>query len=87
MPEAVRGDPTRLRQVVVNLLGNAIKFTSVGEVVLQVDTAQQKQNEGELHFAVADTGVGVPLEKQRTIFEPSRRRTARPLESMAVPTF
>ena len=70
VPEAVRGDPTRLRQIVVNLVGNAIKFTSVGEVVLQVDTAEQRQDEVELHFAVSDTGVGVPLEKHRTIFEP-----------------
>jgi two-component system, sensor histidine kinase and response regulator len=70
VPEAVRGDPTRLRQIVVNLVGNAIKFTSVGEVVLRVDSAEQMPDQVELHFTVADTGVGVPLEKQRTIFEP-----------------
>jgi signal transduction histidine kinase/CheY-like chemotaxis protein len=70
IPEALRGDPTRLRQVVVNLVGNAIKFTSVGEVVLRVDSAEQIEDEVELHFAVADTGVGVPLEKQLSIFEP-----------------
>jgi two-component system sensor histidine kinase/response regulator len=70
VPEAVRGDPTRLRQIVVNLVGNAIKFTSVGEVVLRVDSTEQMPDEVELHFAVADTGLGVPLEKQRTIFEP-----------------
>ncbi|MGC2398930.1 MAG: response regulator [Acidobacteriaceae bacterium] len=70
VPETLRGDPTRLRQVVMNLLGNAIKFTSVGEVVLRVDCEEQMQEQVKLHFAVTDTGVGIPLQKQRTIFEP-----------------
>jgi two-component system sensor histidine kinase/response regulator len=58
-----------LRQIVVNLVGNAIKFTSHGEVVLRVETELQADEVVNLHFAVTDTGAGVPLEKQRTIFE------------------
>ncbi|MGZ4733372.1 MAG: response regulator [Terriglobales bacterium] len=69
VPEAVQGDPTRLRQVVVNLVGNAIKFTTTGEVVLRVDSAEPETDSAELHFSVSDTGVGVPLDKQQTIFE------------------
>jgi two-component system sensor histidine kinase/response regulator len=69
MPHVVRGDPDRLRQVLVNLLGNAIKFTDRGEVVLQA-AVQQKQNDSvELHFAIRDTGIGVPKEQQKMIFE------------------
>ena len=69
VPEAVQGDPTRLRQVVVNLVGNAVKFTSLGEVVLRVDSSEPAEDDALLHFSVRDTGVGVPLEKQRSIFE------------------
>jgi two-component system, sensor histidine kinase and response regulator len=69
VPEAVQGDPSRLRQIVVNLVGNAIKFTTTGEVVLRVDSGEIAEDNVELHFAVSDTGVGVPLDKQRTIFE------------------
>ena len=67
--EAVQGDPTRLRQVVMNLVGNAIKFTSVGEIVLRVDSDKAAEDQALLHFAVRDTGVGVPLDKHQTIFE------------------
>ena len=69
VPEAVQGDPTRLRQVVVNLVGNAVKFTSVGEVVLRVDCGEAAEDDALLHFSVSDTGVGVPFDKQLTIFE------------------
>ncbi len=73
VPEYLLGDPDRLRQILVNLAGNAIKFTEKGEVVVQVKG--QKGPEGlqgqvELHFAIADTGIGIPPEKQRLIFEP-----------------
>jgi two-component system sensor histidine kinase/response regulator len=70
VPEAVRGDAGRLRQIVVNLAGNAIKFTSQGEVVLSVKALESKGEERLLQFTVSDTGIGVPLEKQKAIFEP-----------------
>jgi len=69
VPEAVRGDPTRLRQVLVNLVGNAIKFTEKGEVVVTVDPVAENDEQVELHFAVSDTGIGIPPEKLETIFE------------------
>ena len=70
VPDMVAGDPTRLRQVVVNLLGNALKFTHQGEVLLRVDAQSREANSMTLHFAVQDTGIGIPIEKQRIIFEP-----------------
>ncbi len=69
VPEAVQGDPTRLRQVVVNLVGNAVKFTATGEVVLRVDSGEPAEDDALLHFSVSDTGVGVPFDKQQSIFE------------------
>ena len=67
--DSLVGDPGRLRQIVMNLVGNAIKFTHQGEVVVGVETESQSENETLLHFAVADTGIGIPAEKQRLIFE------------------
>ncbi len=69
VPDGLQGDPTRIRQIVVNLLGNAIKFTSEGEVVIQVDIQEESEDEVVLHFVVRDTGIGIPLEKQHLIFE------------------
>jgi len=69
VPEYVVGDVTRLRQILVNLLGNAIKFTQYGEVELEVSLASQQQSEVGLQFTVRDTGIGIPKEKQRLIFE------------------
>jgi len=68
-PDFVAGDPSRLRQVVVNLLGNALKFTDRGEVLLRVDLESCAPEAVTLHFAVQDTGIGIPVEKQRIIFE------------------
>ena len=70
VPEALIGDPGRLGQVIINLVGNAIKFTERGEVVLHVDTESFTDDDVRLHFAVADTGIGIPREKQARIFEP-----------------
>jgi signal transduction histidine kinase/CheY-like chemotaxis protein/HPt (histidine-containing phosphotransfer) domain-containing protein len=75
VPAAVSGDPARLRQIIVNLVGNAVKFTAAGEVVLLVDreglpgAASSASAAVTLHFTVSDTGVGIPAAKQATIFE------------------
>ena len=70
VPEVVCGDSTRLRQVVINLVGNAIKFTDSGEIAVRVQTKSRGANECELQFTVADTGVGIPEEKRELIFAP-----------------
>jgi two-component system, sensor histidine kinase and response regulator len=70
LPDFVVGDPVRLRQVILNLVGNAIKFTEKGEVVLRVEQESQDSDGISLHFAVSDTGIGIPAEKQELIFEP-----------------
>ena len=69
VPSRLIGDPTRLRQVVINLVGNAIKFTEQGEVVLTVDVEQQAADSFVLRFSIRDTGIGVPADKQQAIFE------------------
>ena len=69
VPIYLRGDPDRLRQIVVNLVGNAIKFTPKGEVVLDVHREPSENGNVDLHFTVSDTGIGIPPEKQRAIFE------------------
>ena len=68
IPSALRGDPGRLRQVLINLTGNAIKFTEEGEVAVTVN--QQDDNEAELRFDIRDTGIGIPLEAQDKLFQP-----------------
>jgi PAS domain S-box-containing protein len=70
VPEAIQGDSTRLRQVVINLVGNAIKFTDKGEVALRLAVIESEDKDRLLHFTVSDTGVGIPVEKQKSIFEP-----------------
>ncbi len=70
VPEGVRGDATRLRQIVVNLVGNAIKFTDAGEVVLKVGISREEGGDPKLHFTISDTGVGIQPEKQKSIFDP-----------------
>jgi signal transduction histidine kinase len=62
------GDPTRLRQVLINLLGNAVKFTDSGEVVLSVKN-RPSGNPGEIEFQISDTGIGIPSDKLETIFQ------------------
>jgi PAS domain S-box-containing protein len=69
VPESVVGDPTRLRQVLVNLVGNAIKFTERGRIVVDVQTQEISQESVELHFSVQDSGIGIPNDKQKMIFE------------------
>jgi CheY-like chemotaxis protein len=69
VPERIIGDPTRLRQIIINLVGNAIKFTSQGEVSVRVDLDSHLEDAVGLHFEVIDTGIGIPQEKQKVIFE------------------
>lgn len=69
VPERVVGDAGRLRQVLVNLVGNAIKFTQHGEVIVRVEADARTSDEVVLHFGIRDTGIGVPPEKQSVIFE------------------
>ncbi|MEN6617110.1 MAG: response regulator, partial [Syntrophorhabdus sp.] len=71
IPTEVVGDPVRLRQIIINLLGNAIKFTQDGEVVLEVNSKADDQATGKVNiiFSVRDTGIGIPPEKLETIFE------------------
>ncbi len=68
-PEMVVGDATRLRQILVNLVGNATKFTEHGEVAVRVELQSQTSDGNCLHFVVADTGVGIPKDKREHIFE------------------
>ncbi|MCD6342432.1 MAG: response regulator [Spirochaetaceae bacterium] len=69
VPSRVFGDPTRLRQVVVNLVNNAVKFTHEGQVVLDVETLSVGKDTVKLKFSVNDSGVGIPLEKQQNLFQ------------------
>jgi two-component system sensor histidine kinase/response regulator len=69
VPEEVVGDVGRLRQVIVNLVGNAIKFTDEGEVVLRVALDESRPDAVTLRFEVSDTGIGIPADKQQAIFE------------------
>jgi signal transduction histidine kinase/DNA-binding response OmpR family regulator len=69
VPSSLGGDPGRLRQIVVNLVGNAMKFTNAGEVAVQVDLETLEEEQVVLHFTVRDTGIGIPADKQATIFE------------------
>jgi PAS domain S-box-containing protein len=69
VPDALVGDAERLKRIVVNLAGNAIKFTEKGDVVMSVRIESRSREAVMLHFSVADTGIGIPAEKQRRIFE------------------
>ncbi|MGA2811514.1 MAG: response regulator [Candidatus Acidiferrum sp.] len=69
VPEALLGDPGRIRQILINLIGNSIKFTDRGEIFVNVEEQSQGPATTFLHFAVKDTGIGIPTEKQDKIFE------------------
>lgn len=64
-----KGDPSRLRQIILNLISNALKFTEHGEIVVRVETDQYSGSANMLHFSVSDTGIGIPEEKLEAIFE------------------
>ena len=69
LPERLRGDPVRIRQLVVNLVGNAIKFTHQGEIAVILECGPAVGGEFEMVIIVRDTGIGIPLAKQRAIFD------------------
>ncbi len=69
VPERIIGDPTRLRQIMVNLVGNAVKFTEEGEIVVRVRVDERTDREVLLHVSISDTGIGIPAEKQGNIFQ------------------
>ena len=69
IPDFLTGDPNRLRQILVNLLGNSIKFTEQGRLEVRVDQDPEDPRPGGLRFAIADTGIGIPEEKISRIFE------------------
>jgi PAS domain S-box-containing protein len=69
VPGYLIGDPNRLRQILINLLGNAIRFTETGEVVLQIQRDPQGRDPGMLLFSVRDTGIGIPADKHALIFD------------------
>jgi len=69
IPGALKGDPTRLRQVLINLVGNAIKFTKQGEVSVTASRAPSEGSRAAIHFVVSDTGIGIAPEKHQQIFD------------------
>jgi two-component system sensor histidine kinase/response regulator len=69
VPTSVVGDPTRLRQILINLVENALKFTERGEIAIEVRKVMESENCTMFHFSVRDTGIGIPPEKQRLIFD------------------
>jgi len=69
-PDALVGDAGRFRQILINLVGNAIKFTDHGRILVRVDVERREEHAIDLHFTIADTGIGVPADKQRDIFAP-----------------
>jgi PAS domain S-box-containing protein len=70
VPEALFGDPGRIRQIIVNLVGNSIKFTESGEIVVSVERGNETGQTVDLQLAIKDTGVGIAADKQLKIFEP-----------------
>ena len=69
VPSRLRGDPGRLRQILTNLIGNALKFTSKGEVVVRVSKGSETETQAEIMFEVQDSGIGIPLETQGRLFQ------------------
>jgi len=73
VPSMVKGDPTRFRQVLTNLMGNAPKFIETGEIELSLDIEEEKETRVKFHAKIRDTGIGIPEDKLETIFEPFKQ--------------
>jgi signal transduction histidine kinase/DNA-binding response OmpR family regulator len=73
VPHVVSGDPGRLRQVIVNLVGNAIKFTERGQILVQVQLESKASDACVLHYFVSDSGIGIAKDKQTAVFEPFKQ--------------
>jgi two-component system sensor histidine kinase/response regulator len=69
LQSGLRGDPARLRQILINLIGNAIKFTHQGEIVIRAEPTLEEKDHAMIRFSVQDTGIGIPKERQEAIFE------------------
>ncbi|MGV3614710.1 MAG: response regulator [Fimbriimonas sp.] len=69
LPDCVIGDPTRIRQILMNLLGNAIKFTNHGEIIIRADAAPGSDGKFQVRLSVQDTGIGIPLNRQTAVFD------------------
>jgi signal transduction histidine kinase/ActR/RegA family two-component response regulator len=70
IPRLLRGDAARLRQILLNLLGNAVKFTEQGSIALHVASISEDSGSIKLHFSISDTGIGIPADKQKLLFQP-----------------
>jgi len=70
VPVLLKGDPVRIRQVIINLAGNAIKFTEKGEVIIRVSLEKETEDSALIRFSVTDTGIGIPTERLNFLFEP-----------------
>ncbi len=76
VPDGVVGDPGRLRQVIINLVGNAIKFTERGEIVVRTVVESRTERDVVLHVSVSDSGIGIPANKHATVFKPFEQADA-----------
>ena len=85
MPDEFIGDPMRLRQVLVNLVGNAIKFTQHGEIIVGAESEPVGDDQVRVHFSVRDTGIGIPPTEQRRISKLSPKLMVHPLGASAAP--